>query len=386
MCETEAAVLALALKNLLRNRRRTLLTFLSVAVSTSLLGGLLGVYSAFYLRESYDEQSIRLITRHKVSYALYLPEYYGDRIREIPGVEEVCIFDYFQGTYIDNKPEHMFPRSAVEADKVFKIRTESIVEPGQLRAFLADRQGMAVGKAVADRIGLELGDRVVLEGDFYPVTLELFVRAIYRGPDDIEAYFHREYLQESLPRDLRGRAMMFSVRVQAPEDSARVAREIDTTFRNAPMPTKTDTEKAFMLAFIGQIGNIRAFLLSIASAVVFTMLLVTGNAMAMSVRERTRETAVMRTLGFTRKRILALVAAEALATACAGGLAGAVLAFAAAQFMRNATVSFLQGFGMPGWGVAVCLGAALGVGLAGAVPAAVGAARLEVVAALRRTD
>ncbi len=379
-------MLGLVVKNLLRNRRRTLLTLLSVAVTTLLLGVLLAVYSAFYLRESYDEQAIRLITRHEVSYMLWLPEYYGDRIRELPGVDEVCIFDYYQGTYIDNRPENMFPRSAVDADKVFKIRTESIVEPEQLAAFLADRQGMAVGQAVAERVGLELGDRVALKGDLYPVDLELYVRAIYSGPDDIEAYFHREYLQQSLPESLRGRAMMFSVRVAAPEQATRIASEIDEMFRNAPMPTKTDTEKAFLLAFIGQIGNIKAFLFSIASAVVFTMLLVTGNSVAMSVRERTRETAVMRTLGFTRARIVALIAAEALGTALAGGALGALLALAASQLMRNATVSFLQGFAMPAWGVPACMAAALAIGLAGALPSALGAARLEIVNALRRTD
>ena len=379
-------MLGLALKNLLRNRRRTLLTLLSVAVTTLLLGVLLSVYSAFYLREAYDEQAVRLITRHKVSYMMRLPEYYGDRIRDMEGVEEVCIFDYYQGTYIDSRPENMFPRSAVDAEKVFKIRTESIVEPDQLRAFLQDRQGMAVGKAVADRVGLQLGQRVYLKGDIYPVDLELYVRAIYTGPDDIEAYFHREYLQQSLPERMRGDVMMFSVRVETPDDAARVAQQIDETFRNSPMPTKTDTEKAFMLAFIGQIGDIKAFLLSIACAVVFTMLLVTGNSMAMSVRERTRETAVMRTLGFTRYRILLLIAAEALGTALAGGAIGALLALGVSQLMRNATVSFLQGFAMPAWGAAACVGAALAIGLAGALPAAVGAARLEIVNALRRTD
>jgi putative ABC transport system permease protein len=376
----------LALKNLLRNRRRTLLTALSVTVSTLLLGVLLAVYSAFYLRASYDEQAIRLVVRHQISYMLRLPEYYEERIERVPGVAVVCIFDYFQGTYIDNKPEHMFPRSAVEADKVFKVRTESIVEPDQLRDFLEDRQGMAVGKAIADRVGLKLGDRVFLKGDIYPVDLELYVRAIYTGPDDIEAYFHRKYLQDSLPKSLQGKAMMFSVRVETPEDAPRVARAIDAMFRNAPEPTKTDTEKAFFLAFIGQIGNIKAFLLAIGSAVVFTMLLVTGNSMAMSVRERTRETAVLRTLGFSRGKILLLIAGEALGVAAAGGALGAVLALGVSQLMRDATVSFLQGFVMPSWGVAACVAAALGVGAAGALPAALRAARLEVVTALRRSD
>jgi putative ABC transport system permease protein len=280
----------------------------------------------------------------------------------------------------------MFPRSAIEPEKLFKVRTESIVDPDQLRAFLEDRQGMAVGKAVADRVGLRVGDRVMLKGDLYPVDLELFVRAIYSGPDDIEAYFHWEYLQESLPEALRGRVMMYSVRVKTPEDAARVARAIDAMFRNAPAPTKTDTERAFTIQYIGQIGNIKAFLLSIASAVVFTMLLVTGNAMAMALRERTRETAVMRTLGFTRSRIVQLIAAEAVGVALVGGVAGALLSVGVAAAMRTVTVSLLQGFAMPAWGAAACVGAAVAVGVAGALPAALAAARLEVVTALGRAD
>lgn len=379
-------MLRLVVKNLLRNRRRTLLTFLSVVAAALLMGVLLSVYSGFYLRESYGEQSIRLITRHKVSYLLQMPRYYGDRIREIPGVSEVCIFDYFQGTYIDNRPEHMFPRSAVEADKLFEIRTESIVEPDQLQAFLSDRQAMAVGKSVADRVGLELGDRVVLVGDLYPVTLELFVRAIYTGPDDIEAYFHYDYLQDALSADLKDRVMMYSVRVETPDDAARVAAAIDEMFRNAPEPTRTETEKAFLLAYISSIGNIKAFLFSIAAAAAFTLMLVIGNSIAMSVRERTRETAVMRTLGFSRSMTLAITAAEALAVSLAGGLVGTAGALILSRLMANATISFLQGFTMPAWGAPVCVAVAGLLGAAAALPAAISAARLEIVEALRVTD
>lgn len=373
-------------RNLLRNRRRTLLTFLSVAAATLLLGVLLSVYAAFYLREGYDEQAVRLITRHKVSYLLQLPRYYGDRIAEIPGVEETCIFDYFQGTYIDNRAENMFPRSAVEAEKVFRIRTESIVEPDELQAFLSDRQGMAVGRSIAERVGLDLGDRVVLIGDIYPVTLELYVRAIYSGPDDIEAYFHYEYLQEALPDSLRDRAMMYSVRVKTPEDAPRVAEAVDEMFRNSPEPTKTETEKAFLLAYIGSIGNIKAFLTSLAGAVVFTLMLVTGNAMAMTVRERARETAVLRTLGFSRLRVLVLITGEALTVSAAGGVLGTLLTLALGGFLANQTVSFLQGFAMPGWGAPVSVAAAAILGVTAAAPAALGAVAGEITAGLGKSD
>jgi len=379
-------MLALILKNLLRNRRRTLLTGLSVTVATLLLGVLLCIYSAFYLREDYAEQAIRLITRHRVSYFVSMPEYYRDRIAALPGVEEVCIFDYFGGMYKDRKPENQIPLSAVNPDKVFRVRTESIVEPDQLEAFLHDRQGVAVGRAVADRVGLKLGQRIVMQGDRYPIDLELNVRVIYEGPDDIEAYYHWEYLQQSLPPELRGQAMVFSVRIQEASQSASISAAIDEMFRNSPAPTKTDTEKAFFLAFISQIGDIKTFLFSIALAVVFTLLLVTGASIAMSVRERTRETAVMRTLGFSRELAAGLILGEALLTALAGGLLGVSFALGASAALQNATYSFLQGFGLPPWGAPACLIAALVLAVLAALPSAAAVARLEIISALRTTD
>ncbi len=299
-------------KNLLRNRRRSTLTALSMAVSLLLLGILLSVYATFYQRESYEEQPLRLVTRHRVSFLVPLPQYYGDRIRRVDGVDEVCIFHWFGGTYIDRRPEHMLPLMAVEPDKIFRIRTESILHPDQLEAFQRDRQGLALGKAVARRLRLQLGDRIIVQGDVYPVDLELIVRVIYEGPDDLEAYFHWEYLQQSLSPSRRGEVSTFSVRLHAAEDASRVSRTIDDMFRNAPQPTRTETEKAFMLSFISMIGKIKLFLLSIATALVFTILLVNGNSVAMSVRERIREVAVMKTLGFSPGSLLAMIVSESV--------------------------------------------------------------------------
>ncbi|MBI1358164.1 MAG: FtsX-like permease family protein [Acidobacteria bacterium] len=380
------AMLALVLKNLLRNPRRTVLTALSVTLATLLLGVLLSVYAAFYLRQGYQEQGIRLIVRHKVSYFVPMPQYYEDQIARVDGVEEVCIFDYFGGTYIDRRPEHQIPLSAVEPQKIFRVRTESIVAPEQLQAFQQDRQGMAVGASLAQRVGLTLGQRIIIQGDRYPVDLELHVRAIYEGPDDIEAYYHWEYLQESLPQELKGQAMVFSVRIDSPADAGRISREIDEHFRNAPAPTRTETEKAFFLAFISQIGDVKTFILSVALAVAFTLLLVTGNSIAMTVRERTRESAVLRTLGFPGPLVAALIVAEAAATAAAGGALGVALALGASAAMRGASYSFLQGFGLPSWGGPACLAAGIGLAGAAAAPPALRAARMEIVKALRRQD
>ena len=373
-------------KNLLRNRRRTALTALSMAVSLLLLGILLSVYATFYARESYEEQPLRLVTRHRVSFLVPLPQYYGDRIRQVEGVAEACIFHWFGGTYIDRRPENMLPLMAVEPDKVFRIRTESILQPDQLEAFQRDRQGLALGKAVARRLRLQLGDRIIVQGDVYPVDLELYVRAIYEGPDDLEAYFHWEYLQQSLSPGQRGEVSTFSVRLRAAEDAGRVSRTIDKMFRNAPQPTRTETEKAFMLSFISMIGNIKLFLLSIATALVFTILLVNANSVSMSVRERTREVAVMKTLGFSTGSVLAMIVTESVIVSLVGGIAGVGLCYLATLAMANQIVMFIQGFALPLWGVPICLAAALSIGVLSSLAPAALAARMTITAALRQGE
>ncbi len=356
-----------------------------MTVSLFLLGILLSVYAAFYQRESYGEQALRLVTRHRVSFLVALPEYYGDRIRAVEGVEEVCIFNWFGGVYIDRRPEHMLPLMAVEPDRVFRIRTESRLPPEQLEAFLRDRQGLALGRAVANRLGLKLGQRITVQGDVYPVDLELIVRAIYDGPDDIEAYFHWKYLQESLPQSYKGQVTTFSVRAGTPQDVPHIAQAVDEQFRNAPQPTRTETEKAFMVSFIGMIGNIKLFLLSIAGAIVFTILLVAANTMAMSVRERIREIGVLKTLGFSSTSVLAMIMGESAIIAVLGGLFGVTLSYLATQALANEIVMYIQGFTMPLWGIPICMAVALILGLLSSVIPAAVAARTTIADALRHT-
>jgi putative ABC transport system permease protein len=377
--------LPFAFKNILRNRRRTILTVLSVTVSLFLLGVLLAVYSAFYARETADVQALRLVTRNKVSLAMVLPEYYGDRIRQIEGVEAVAIANWFGGIYIDNRPEHTFSQFAVEPEKIFTVRTELTAPPEQMQAFLNDRQGLAVGSAVARRVGLKLGQRITLKGDIYPVDLELTVRAIFEGLEDNETYFHWKYLQESLPEGWRGNVGTFFIRVAGTDDVQRVANAVDAQFRNSPQQTKTETESAFVLSFVNQLGNIKLFLLSIAGAVVFTILLVSANTVAMSVRERIQEIGVLKTLGFKSSTILCLIIGESMAMALTGGILGTALGYVVTQAMRDQTVAFFDGLVLPLWGVPICLGVALMIGLLSSVVPALIASRTKITDALRHS-
>ena len=375
-------------KNLFRNRRRTILTVLSVAASLFLLGILLTVYAAFYHRNAPPGQALRLITRHKVSLTQALPSYYGPKIEQIDGVDAVAALNWFGGIYKDNKPQEFFARFAVEPEKIFTVYSDFTVPPDQYQAFLADRQGLAIGRMTADRIGLKLGQRITIKGDIYPLDLELTIRAIYDGPDSDGSYFHIKYLQEGLPDDMEGMKDMvgfYTIRTSSTDDVGRVAREIDETFRNAPEPTRTETEAAFQLAFVNSMGNIKLFLLSIAGAIVFTIMLVSANTMAMSVRERVREVGVLKTLGFTSTAVLVLILSEAALTALAGGILGVAGAFGASQFLEKAAAGFFTGFVMPMWGIPLCLAAALVIGLTSSLIPALSASHSRISEALRHS-
>ena len=375
----------LTLKNLLRNRRRTILTVASITMSLSLVGILLAVYSAFYFREAPPDEALRLIVRHRVSLAMELPQFYGTRIRAIDGVESLTEFSWFGGKYKDNRPEEFFARFAVDPDEIFQVLSEVKVPEDQYQAWIRDQQGIAIGRSVVNRTGLKLGDRFTLVGDIYPISLDVVVRAIFDGTEDNNSFFHFKYFEESLPDEWQGAVGTFYIRARSPDDVPRVAQAIDDLFRNAPQPTKTETERAFQLSFVSQLGNVKLFLMSIAGAVVFTILLVSGNTVAMSVRERIQEIGVLKTLGFTSNTILWMIIVEAVLIALLGGLLGTALAYGVTQAASEMLVAFFEGLVMPWWGVPFCLAIALLIGVVSSVIPATLATRTPVTDALRHT-
>ena len=373
----------LTFKNLLRNRRRTILTVASITMSLLLVGVLLSVYAAFYFRVGPEEEALRLIVRHRVSLAMELPQYYESRIRDVDGLETMTKFSWFGGKYKDNRPEEFFARFAVDPEQIFKVLTEVSIPEDQYQAWLRDRQGIAIGTSVVNRTGLKLGDRFTLVGDIYPIDLDVVVRAIFEGPEDNNSFFHWKYFEESLPENRRGEVGTFYIRVRSADDVPRVAQAIDDMFRNSPQPTKTETERAFQLSFVSQMGNVKLFLLSIAGAVVFTILLVSGNTVAMSVRERIQEIGVLKTLGFTSATVLSMIIAEAVLIAFVGGVLGTALTYLVTSLATEMLVGFFEGLIMPWWGVFFCLGVALLIGLFSSIVPAIIAARTRVTDALR---
>jgi len=309
-------------KNAFRNKRRSVLTVFSIAFSLLLLTVMMTIWRGFYLDEGSAESAQRLVVRHRVSLTFSLPSFYREKIRALPGVKAVVPVSWFGGIYKDQKPENFFAQFSTDPEEFFKVYRDMQMPAEQLAAWQRDRQGAIVDDTLAQKYGWKLGDRIVLQGTIYPLNAELNIRGIYHSnPAAKSVYFHTKYVEESV-NFFKGQAGTFSVLVDSPSDVSKVSAAIDDLFHNSPQPTKAESEKAFGLEFVAMMGNVKAFILSICSAVVFATLLVSANTMAMSIRERTREVAVLKTLGFTRGNVLGLFVSEAVALSLAGGLIG----------------------------------------------------------------
>ncbi len=313
-------------RNTFRNKRRSVLTLISISFSLLLLTLMISIWRSFYVDQVAPEAARRLIIRDRVSLAFFLPAYYRDKIRSVPGVVAVAPLTWFGGRYIDDRPEHFFAQLATDPDEYLKVASDKVVPPDQLKAWQQDRAGALVDVTLAKKYGWKIGDRITLQGTIFEVNPELTIRAIYhRYPPQNALYFNAKYLEEAVPW-FKGQAGWYSTQIGSSGDVARVSGQIDDMFRNSPLQTKTESEKAFQLGFVASLGNVKAFILGICGAVVFTIMLVSANTMAMSVRSRTREVAVLKTIGFTRQRVLSIFVSESVALAVAGGVLGILVA------------------------------------------------------------
>lgn len=375
------------LRSSLRSRRRSILTIVSVAVSVCLLGTLMAFYNAFFFTAPEPAQALRLVTRNRTSIAVSMPIAHKERISQVGGVVDVMPFQWFGGVYQD--PKNVFARYAAPLDKVFKVRPELATPPEQQQALLRDRTGCLVGQGLAKRYGFKLGDRITLRGDIFPVNPELTVRAIYDHPAGNDLlFFSLDYLYELLPASRRDRVFGFLVLVSDASQVARVAREIDAAFRNSTAQSKTEAEQSFMLSFLSLLGNVKVFLLSLCGALSFTILLVSANTMAMSIRERIPEVGVLKTLGFTNGAILSLLAGEALVLSLAGGVAGTGLAWGLTSWIRTlpALLVQLDGLRMTPAVIAALLAAGASLGVASCLVPAIGAARKPILVCLKTIE
>src|ERR1700678_605989 len=372
-------------RNTFRNKRRSLLTMLSISFSLLLLTLMMSIWRTFYIDSGPPDSAKRLITRDRVSLAFFLPAYYRDKIRSVPGVVAVVPLAYCGNPYKDRRASNAFAQIVTDPEEYPKVAADKIVPPDQLLAWQRDRTGALVDVELAKKYGWKIGDRVTLQSPYFPVQPELTIRAIYTiDPPTRSLIFSTKYLEESVDW-FKGQAGWYLTQVASPDDVAPVSKAIDEMFRNAPQRTKTESQQAFLLSFVATLGNVKVFILGICGAVVFAILLVSCNTMAMSIRARTREVAVLQTLGFTRGRVLSMFVGESIALSLAGRALGVLGAVLLIRWLTHSPVAVGIPAGMsvtvPTMLASLLVAATVGF-VSGCVPA-YGASRTNIVEGLR---
>jgi putative ABC transport system permease protein len=380
--------LSLVWSNLKRKKLRTFLTILSILVAFVLYGLLCTIKEAFTAGVAMAGAD-RLVVRHKVSLIMTLPVTYGVRMEGIPGVASAVHFTWFNGIY-QNEPKNFFGSFPTQPEKLFEIFPEIVLPDDQKQAWAKARTGAIVGRALVDRFKWKIGDRVALTSPIWPKkgggAWEFDVVGVYDGAkkatDTSGFYFRYDYFDEARSRGV-GEVGWYGVKVKDPDRAAEIAKAIDAEFANSPHETKAEPEGAFMQGFAQQIGDIGTILIAILSAVFFTILLVAGNTMAQSVRERTEELGVLKAMGFTNERVLGLVLAESCVIAAVGGLIGLGLAW---LFTAGGSPvpAMLPVFYLPPHYIGIGVGLVFVLGIIAGIVPALQAMRLQIAVALRR--
>jgi putative ABC transport system permease protein len=380
-------LLKLILRNALRHKLRTLLTVLGLLVAILSFGLLQTVVDAWYTGAN-SAAPDRLVTRSAVSLVVPLPVHYRDKIRAIDGVRSVASANWFAGVY--QEPKNFFPQFAIDPGAYLAMYPEYRIDPDQLRDFMRDRKGAVVGRKLADTYGFRLGDVVPLKGTIFAGNWEFTVRAIYDGAtpktDTSQFFFHWDYLNETVRARAPQRANqvgVFVVQVGDVSRAAEISATIDAQFRNSPAETLTETEKAFQIGFIKQTEAIVIAIRIVSFVVIFIILAVMANTMAMTARERVAEHATLKALGFGPCFLGGLIYGESLAIAFAGAGLGVLLTFPVAEWFGAKMGTLFPVFEVSVETVWLQLACALVVGIAAAVVPAYRAAQVRIVEGLR---
>jgi putative ABC transport system permease protein len=372
--------------NLFRKKVRLILTIGSFAVALFLFAFLAVVKDAFG-RGADVAGADRLVIINRTSIINPIPLSYRDKILRIPGVKVVTHNNWFGGIYQDEK--NFFPQFVIDPENQRQVFPELVAPDDQWNAFLKDRQGAIVGARTAERFHWKIGDRIPIKSTIAGTgSWEFNIDGIYHGKkpqdDETQFWFQWDYFEEMVPERFKGNVGWYVLRLNSPDDAVRVAKTIDDEFANSPYETRTQTESAFAASWVKQFGNIQFLIVSIGIVVFFTLLLVTGNTMAISVRERTSELAVFKAIGFSDRAVLFFVLAESLVIALIGGLLGLLLAEAAVPALGKALNGLLPALILAPSILALGLVVAIAVGLISGMLPGIMAMRMRVVNALRR--
>jgi putative ABC transport system permease protein len=378
-------------RNARRNPVRTSLTIASMAISLFLMMLLVSFVSINNEVAKSRQAYHRLITMNSQGFAGKVPISCVGQIAGLDGVVAASPFLWYMGKY--GEETIPFAQFGVDADTVFTVRDDLTIDKDQLRAFQEDKAGCVLGRQLAESRGLKVGDPLPLKGDLYPFSLNLTIRGLYDAPPNTDrptCLFHWEYLDEGLKRDhqgqMSGNAGIIFAKCRNAEVMPRLAKQIDAMYANSDTPTRTQAEDAWILMFSEMMGDLRTVINRIGLAVVVSLLCVAGNSMAMALRERTTEIAVLKAIGFSRALVLSLVLAEAVLVA---GLGGALGTLGCKWLCSALDIATLTGgifpFFFVSWDTALLgLGVSLFIGLGSGIIPALLAARLSVINGLRK--
>lgn len=374
----------LIFKNILRNKRRTLLTISSLVVSLFLIISLATILTEFD-RGTEEASPLRLVSRHAVSLGFVIPMAHLQKMKTVPGVKEVMPFSWFGGIYKDER--NFFANFAVDGRKLRDVVPEVKMSDADWQSFINDRQGAIVGAKLVKLYGFTPGQRITLKSPIYNQSVEFIIRGVYTGSDEKTLYFHYDYLNELLPDWAKNQVSTFSIMANSAEDVPRISQTIDSLFANSDAPTKTESEREFALSFQTMMGGVKTFLYAIMAAITFSLLLVMGNTMAMTVRERTKEVGTLKAIGFQRGTITVLFLGEALVVACIGagiGIGAAALLFRSVDL--SLYIPNLISFVPTGQTLAIAFGLSMIVGFISVVYSAYRVSGLTIAEALRSTE
>ena len=379
--------LKLIFKNMFRAKLRSSLTIIGLVIAIVAFGLLQTVVDAWFAGPNAASAS-RLVTRNAISLTFSMPTYYRERMRAVSGVRRVTLVNWFGGVY--KEPKNFFPQFAVDHENFLDLYPEFIIPNEQLLAFKRDRQGAAIGRKLADEFGWKIGDTIPIRGTIFPGTWNFTVRAVFDGKDETtltrQMYFHWDYINEWLKQRFPRRTdqiFMFVIEVDEPSRTADIAKAIDAEFKNSLAETLTETEKSFQLGFIAQMEQIILTIRIVSFVVIFIIMAVVANTMAMTARERLREYATLKALGFSPGFVAALVFGEALMLSLVGGGLAILLTFPIAKAVGVIASAIFVVFKVSQSTVLLQLACATVVGIAAALVPGWSSARIKIVDGLR---